>query len=249
MKRKVNIDATTLRFLYIRYKEYLLPVGVIIACILLFVFVIIPQFQNLLDAQQQAKIESNKLAVLRNNLNLLTNLSEPQLDSQLKVVTKVMPPEKDFGGILNGISLAANKAGVSLGDYEFQVGNINKPALIVQAYPSLEIILTINGGIADVGRFLEELYKTAPLCEITNIKVNSSDSQVTALFFYRPFPPIGFNDTAPIETISPQGVSTINNLSTWNNIPDITQSVLVPQATPTPVASPSSTPFSNTVNQ
>ena len=249
MKRKVNIDAATFRFLYIRYKEYLLPVGVVIACVLLFIFVIIPQFQNLLDTQQQAKIESNKLAVLKNNLNLLTNLNESQLDSQLKVVSKVMPPEKDFGGILNGVSLAANKSGVLLADYEFQVGNINKPELIIQSFPSLKIVLTVNGGVADVGKFLEELSKTAPLSEVTDIKVNTANSQVTALFYYRPFPPIGFNDTAPINPISPQDVSTINNLSLWNNIPDLTDTTLVAQPTPTPVPTPSPTPVGNGISQ
>src|ERR1035437_2119042 len=163
MKKKVNIDSTTFWFLYRRYKEYLLPVGVIIACVLLSLLVIIPQFQNFLNTQQQAKAESNKLVILKNNLNFLTNMDESQMDSQLQIVSGALPPNKDFEGILNGISVAANKAGVFLGDYEFQVGEITKPSLNIQSFPSLQLSLTINGGVSGVTRFMTELYKTFPL--------------------------------------------------------------------------------------
>jgi hypothetical protein len=65
MKKKVNIDSTTFWFLYRSYKEYLLPAGVIFASILLFVLVIIPQFQSFLDTQQNIKAESDKLTSLK----------------------------------------------------------------------------------------------------------------------------------------------------------------------------------------
>ena len=233
--KKVNIDSATFWFLYRKYKEYLLPVGVIFACILLFLFVIIPQFQNLLDTQQQVKAESNKLLVLKNNLNLLTNLNESQMDSQLQIVSSALPPNKDFAGILNGISTAAEKAGVFLGDYEFQVGDIAKSSLNIQSFPYLKLTLTINGGVNGVTRFMAELYKTVPLSEIVNVKVTSTTSEITALFYYRPFPPLGFNDSAPISPISQQGLSTIANLYSWNNIVKAGQNV----PGPFPVSSPS----------
>ncbi len=225
MKKKVNIESATFWFLYRKYKEYLLPVGVILACILLFLFFIAPQFQNFLDTQEQVKTESNKLAILKNNLNLLTNIDESQMDSQLQIVSGALPPNKDFAGILNGISVAANKAGVFLGDYEFQVGDITKPSLNIQSFPSLQLSLTINGGLAGVTRFMAELYKTIPLSEVTNVKVTSTNSEITALFYYRPFPPLGFNDSAPIKAVSQAELSTITNLSSWNNVVEVSQTV------------------------
>jgi len=218
MKKKVNIDSTTFWFLYRSYKEYLLPAGVIFASILLFVLVIIPQFQSFLDTQQNIKAESDKLTSLKNNLNLLTNMDESQMDSQLQIVSKTLPPDKDFEGILNGISIAADKAGVSLGDYEFQVGDITKPSLNIQSYPSLQISLTINGGVSGVTGFISELYKTVPLSEITDLKVTSRTSAVTALFYYKPFPPLGSNNGNPINPVSQTGASVITNLSSWNNV-------------------------------
>jgi len=226
MKKKVNIDSTTFWFLYRRYKEYLLPVGVILVCILLFLLVIIPQFQNFLDTQGQAKSEANKLIILKNNLNLLTNMDESQLDSQLQIVSVALPPNKDFEGILNGISVAANRAGVFLGDYEFQVGDITKPSLNAQSFPSLQLSLTINGGVSGITKFMAEIYKTVPLSEITGVKVTSTTSEITILFYYKPFPPLGFNDSTPINSVSSQGLSTISNLSSWNNAVKISQPVL-----------------------
>lgn len=228
MKKKVNIDSTTFWFLYRRYKEYLLPVGIIFACILLFILVIVPQFQNFLDAQQQAKAESDKLVILRNNLNLLTNMDESQMDSQLQIVSAALPPNKDFEGVLNGISVAANKAGVFLGDYEFQVGDITKPSLNIQSFPSLQLLLTINGGVSDITRFMKELYKTVPLSEITDVKVTSTTSEITVLFYYKPFPPLGFDNSAPIKPVSQQGSSAISNLSSWNNVVKANQALAQP---------------------
>lgn len=217
MNKKINIDSATFWFLYARYKQYLLPVGVIFICILLFLFLVIPQFQNFLDIQQQTKIESNKLLILKNNLNLLTNIDESQMNSQLQIVSTALPPAKDFSGILNGISVAANKAGVFLGDYEFLVGDLGKSSLNTQSFPYLQITLKINGGVSGVTRFMTELYKTVPLSEVTAVKLASADSEITVLFYYRPFPPLGFNSNLPIDTVSPQGLSIINTLSSWNN--------------------------------
>ena len=243
MKKKVNIDSTTFWFLYRRYKEYLLPVGVIFVSILLFLFVIIPQFQNFLDAQQQSKAEANKLVVLKNNLNLLTNMDESQMDSQLKVLSGALPSNKDFEGILNGISAAADKAGVFLGDYEFQVGDITKPSLNIQSFPSLQLTLTIYGGVGGVTRFMSELYKTVPLSEITDVKVTSNISEITAVFYYKPFPPLGFNNSAPIIPVSQQGLSIVGNLSSWNNANAVRASQAIVQPSPASSSAVNTNPF------
>ncbi|MCL5746841.1 MAG: hypothetical protein M1277_00985 [Patescibacteria group bacterium] len=234
-KKKINIDSATLNYLYHKYKDFLLPIGIIIACLLLFVLVIIPQFQSMLDSQQQAKAEASKLEVLRNNLNLLTNLDQAQLDSQLQVASSALPPGKNFFGILTGISTAANNAGVTLGDYSFQVGNITNPASGgIASFPSLEVDLTVNGGTKGVTEFMAQLYKTVPLSEVTNIVLSNVSSQLTVLFYYRPFPPLGFNDSAPVQVVSPTGLSTLTNLSSWNNLSN------QPQAPSQPAPSSSS---------
>ncbi len=241
MNKKVNIDAVAFKFLYAKYQQYLLPAGVIAVSAILFIFVIIPQFQNLLSAQQQAKVEANKLAILRNNLNLLSNLDETQMNTQLQVVSATLPPGKDFAGILTAVSIAANRAGVSLGDYEFQVGDITKPQQDgIVSYPYLQLVLTINGGVSGVTGFITELYRTAPVSEVTSVKVSSTNSQITAFFYYRPFPPLGFNDNVPVTTVTPDGLTTIANLSSWSNSGGNAQ---VPA--PTPVA-PSPIPASQT---
>ena len=216
--KKINIDSTVFLFIYRKYKDYLLPAGVIAVCILLFLLVIIPQFQIYVDTQAQVKVESKKLLILKNNLNLLSSVNESQMDSQFQIASIALPPNKDFEGILNGISIAANKAGVFMGDYNFQVGDINKTALNIKSYPFLQLTLTVNGGIVGVTKFMKELYKTLPLSEVTDVTISSATSQVIVVFYYRPFPALGFNSSLPISLVSQEGVNTINDLSKWNNI-------------------------------
>jgi hypothetical protein len=220
MKKKINIDSTTFWFLYRKYQQFLLPAGVIGVSLLVFIFIIFPQFSTLLDNQRQAKLESAKLAVLKGNLNLLTTLNETETDSQLQTVSRAFPSEKAFGGILTAISAAANKTGVSLGDFQFQVGNITNPTIVGTAIPNLEIVLTVNGDITSVLKFVNELYKSVPLSEVTSIKIHNPTTEVTADFYYRPFPSLIVNEATPIQPVSPDGLTIINNISSWGYAQD-----------------------------
>src|SRR5476651_472872 len=121
--KKVNIDVDTLSVLYRHYKNYLLPVGVIVGCFLVLFFIVIPQTQQYLTNSDELKAETQKLEVLKNNYNFLSNLDEIKTDGQLKVLSAVLPPDKDFAGVMNSISSTASKTNVSVGDFEFQVGD------------------------------------------------------------------------------------------------------------------------------
>jgi hypothetical protein len=237
MKKKFNLDAATFKFFYTKYKEYLLPLVVILVCIGLFIFVLIPGIQNLFYSQQEAKVEAEKLTMLRNNLNTLNNLSDTQLDSQLQIVASALPPNKDFAGILNAIGVAANNSGVILGDYNFSVGDITNNQSF-QPFPSLQLTLTISaGGINSVIKFVSELYKTVPISEVSSIRADAMGSQITVLFYYRPFPSLDFSDSQPLAPLSSKNLSIINQLSTWNNAGGNIQPTLV---LPTPSVKPAS---------
>ena len=241
---RVNIDITALRIIYGRYKVYILPVLVIAVCLVLFLTVILPQLQYFLTLKDKRNEEAKKFYVLQNNLSVLSSLNDVSLASNLSVLSLALPPGKDFGSILNGISQAANNSGVALGDFDFRVGDISssQSARITGAkgFPSLTLTLNLNSGVAGTLRFIKELSKVLPLSSVTSIDYNSNSSKITTVFYYKPFPPLEFNDTTPIETISQKDQTVIDKISSLNNN-TFPQPVF--QVSSTSSALPSSSPF------
>lgn len=217
MNKKVNIDKDALKLLYSRYKNYLVPISAILACVVLFIYVIMPQVQKIQNLQNQEKQEARKLEILRNNLNLLYSLDAATLDNQLKLTSKAVPVNKDFIGILNGVAVAASKSNAVLGDYGFQVGDIGKAPTRVKGIPTMQLELNIGGDITVLLNFLKELSKTVPLSEVKLISLTSNKATLTTLFFYEPLPPVKIKDDLPLSALSSSVLETINNISKMNN--------------------------------
>lgn len=236
--KKISLDKLTLEQLYRRYKDYLIPILSIIICFFLLVFITIPQIGILSEKQQQYNLEKTKLKALTNNYNILLSLNDTTLDSQLALTVDALPSSKNFTSILNSINLAANKSGVFLGDYEFQVGDLSKPPL-GKNIPALELTLFINGGANETVKFVNELYKSLPISEATDIGVNNNRSSVTTIFYYKPFTDTKDN-FLPINSLSKNYLDIITEISTWNN-PRVLE--ILPSINASQSASSSFSPF------
>jgi len=215
--KKFNLEFNNIIILYRHYKDYFLPVGVILACILMVFLVVIPQFQQYLKSQEELKTQTQKLEVLKNNYNFLSNLDNSKSSSDLNTLSLVLPPNKDFAGIMNAISFVAAKTGTSVGDFEFSVGDISGVVQGVTAYPSIKIDVNLVGNTQALMQFVAELYKTAPASEITSVKAGGASGSITVLFYYKPFPPQNVDDAAPITFLSDRDTALVKSVSSWNN--------------------------------
>jgi Tfp pilus assembly protein PilO len=208
--KKFNLEFNNLLILY-RH-------GVILACILVVFFVVIPQFQQYLGSQEELKTQMQKLEILKSNYNFLTNLDSSKSNTDFSALTLALPSGKDFAGIMNAVSYASAKTGVAVGDFEFSVGSLSGGNTEgVSAYPSIKIDINLVGNTQSVVQFIQELYKTAPACEVTNIKTGGNSGSITALFYYKPFPQQNVDDSAPITVLSARDLALIKTVSAWNN--------------------------------
>jgi len=227
--KKFNLEVANLSILYRHYKDYFLPFVVILACILMVFYVIIPQFQQYLSLQQQLKVETQKLEVLKSNYSFLSSLDGSKSNKDFNALTLVLPSGKDFAGIINAISYASAKTGVAVGDFEFSVGSISgKDAQGVSAYPSISIDINLVGDTQSVVKFIQEIYKTAPASEVTHIKTGGNAGSITILFYYKAFPQQAIDDSAPIKVLSAQDSSLIETVSAWNNVSNQLSLPLIP---------------------
>jgi len=239
MKKNINIDKEVLIVLYKKNKEYLLPIGIIIVCLLLFFFVIVPQIYSLFDLQSEAKRESEKLNILKTNYTNLLNMNDAILKSQYDVSSSALPVSKDFAGILNAVSIAASKAEVSIGAFEFNVGDISKPPTSVRKFPILELTLNLIGDANGASRFIKELYKTAPISEIVTLKTYYNSISTTINFYYKAVPPVNFKGETPVKLLSGADLTVFDKISKWAN----TDRELVPSINAAPSGGFNSNPF------
>lgn len=216
MNEKTNIDINTIKIIYTRYKQQILFIITILVCLLLFLVVIIPRILELSTLSKNAKNEADKLIILKNNLDLLSGMDDSTLDSQLKLVSSALPMDKDFEGILNAVSQAAINSGVSLSDYEFQVGDLSEASIKTSGFPYLSMSLSVKSTYQGTVKFVNELYRSFPISEVVSISQEYNSAIVKILFYYKPLPQIRFNDSEPIQAVSPKGIELINKLSLWN---------------------------------
>ncbi len=218
MKKDIKhfLDQSTIQLLYFRYKNYMPYVFAIFAAIALFVAIIIPQIQNLLEISQQEKDMQTKIATLKKNLIFLSALNEGELDEKLQTVSVALPPEKDFTGYLQAISQASAIAGVAIGDFSFQLGDVSlATGSVSQGQPAIEISLNITGGINENKRFIQELGKRLPISEVRSIKIGESVSSVAIIFYYKPFPSLRSGQPEVILPLSTKEELVIESLSAF----------------------------------
>lgn len=222
MDGKINADLKSLKFIFDRNKPYVVASIIIFACIILFFQFLIPQFNTLLTAREQAKEASLTLAILKENLNVLTNNNENSLDSQLKILNLALPFNKDFAGILGSIYYASQKTGVSLGAFSLQIGGLSETKNN-DKFSTISLSLPVNSNIAGVNSFVENISKSLPLSEVTLIQTGERISTVNLVFYYKPLGVVSNIKNVRINPVSQKGLSLINELTSFRESSYVSQ--------------------------
>lgn len=192
--RKISIESLSLRLLYSQYKEYLIFIGIIVASFLLLVFFVIPQVEDFFSIQAEEERYKEKNTVLKNNIALINSLSDVTLDLQFRTATLAISTQKDYVGVMNTLSVAAERSGVTLGDFTVEVGDLSTASARVAESPSMEIDIQITGNTNTIHSFLNMLSSQLPLVKITTLQLNNTSAIIHTEFPYKPYV-VGTTDT------------------------------------------------------
>lgn len=225
MSRAIKYGDKSFRFLYYRYKDsiYYFPTTVIttvLVSVLLFIYVIVPQFQNWFSIRNEVIAVRSKINTLNQNINFMNNLDKGITNSQLQVATTTLPAEKDFIGLINVIVESALQSGVSVQDFSFRVGYIeqsseNAEAASESGLSPIQIAIEVNGSVNGVQRFLAEISEKIPLAEVLDIDGESRSTNINMQFYYKEFPKLVLEGDTPIEPVSEEKSELIRKLSGW----------------------------------
>jgi len=239
---KINIDAENIKILYKHYKAFLVPIGVILVSILAIIYIIFPQVQQYFNSQSLVVVEQQKLNTIKANYSLLTSLDDAQIAANLKILSQALPPQKDFAGIIDAIAYVSAKTGVSVGNFEFSLGDLSASNFAGTAYPSTKLNINLKGDAKSITNFSNEIVKTMPISEVTSINISQNVGILVVIFYYKPFPPKNFSDQDSITLLSGNQESLIKQVSAWNSAAS-GESLAVPSVPATVSANLSGSPF------
>ncbi|MEX2013277.1 MAG: hypothetical protein WD967_02635 [Candidatus Levyibacteriota bacterium] len=239
-----NVDIQMLKALYAAHKQYSVPAFIMLVSFFLIFFALIPQFQDLLITFSQRDEAAQKLQILKDNLNLLRTTDEVDLDSRLALSLRALSSEKDFESVLTTISSVANRSGVSVGNFEFKVGDLSGSTSGSDPLPSLGITLILNDGVNGASRFMANLAESLPLSEVKKVDVNTDFTTLSLVFYYKSLPITKIPLDARIPPISVKQSELLDKLLSWDNNVTLAPSVFPPDLT-SPVAADEgfTTPF------
>jgi hypothetical protein len=230
MNNDIFFGQNSFRFYYYRFKDsayYPLSIVVvtIVVCVFLIFRVVIPQIGNWFSIQSEIAATSQRIDILKSNINYMNNLDRGQLASDLDTATRALPPAKDFGSILNAIAASAVKAGVSLDDYSFQVGSISTSSAAAKknntalkdGISTVQLSVNLSGAIGGVRDFLDEVEQKLPLAEVVGLEMDNKNAIVDIQFYQKDFPKIVFQDEQPLAALSDKHRALLQQLSGWQS--------------------------------
>lgn len=212
-----DLNSELFKSVYSKIKPYTMSVIMVMVSVILIFVAIIPQLGDLFSTISQRNEALAKLQIVKNNFSILKNADSSILDSQLNIVLKALPQNKDFESVLNIISKSAASSGVTLGSYEFKVGDLSKTDKTETGqFPNLSVSIIINDGAIGASRFMTQLASSLPLSEVKNIDVNGNFSNLTLLFYYKSLPSLKFPADVAIPILNIKQKQTLDQLSKWD---------------------------------
>jgi hypothetical protein len=202
----------TLLDIYNRYKIIIFPALIGLACFLLIILIIIPQFNEYLKAKEDL---ANTLAHAENlqKKNLaLEGLDRNDLQQKLNIAINAFPSEKDFPGVVGLVQRLASERGLALGSLQV-VQTSSKTET-----PSFSVKFDVSGSRASVRELLNTLENSSRVLKVITIEVSaSSETDVVANIgidaFYAPTPTALGGLDAPLSPLTSEENKVLSTLS------------------------------------
>jgi hypothetical protein len=202
MNDKKHIEQDVAKILWNKFKPYSAYVAAITVSIIIFIFIVIPQYQELGQIREEEKATKDKITLLQNNVSFLASLDEQTVNKDFDIAFTALPAEKDFVGIINGITRSSVNAGVILNDFSFNVGTLASQSAVVEVQPSIKIDLSVQGNISATNQFIKNLSETFPMSSPISLSMSNTGSSVQVSFFYKPITPANGDVSSPIQKMS-----------------------------------------------
>lgn len=225
MSKEVWIGKKGIRYWYYKYRDseyFSLTVTItsIVVCLVLVFQIILPQMYNWFSIREEIVATRERIAVLEQNINFMNNLDRNSLNAQVETATTALPPEKDFGSMLDVLAASSITSGVSLNDFSFQVGDVASSSGLItdvkhSGLTSIKITVVASGTVNTVRKFIQNIEKSIPVSEVVNIDGSGQTISVSIQFYQKPISKITIQEDQPLQSLSAEKTSLLQELATW----------------------------------
>ncbi len=215
MKMNLNqeLNKDTVNVLFSEYKSYLVPALSIVASVLIFIFLLLPQIFSISEKRKLANNETQKLDELKTAKDMAASADIAQITSQLSTAGSVLPSNKDFESIINTLSTVAAESGVTIQSYQFQDSAADSQA---SKYLSLDFTVDLFANPSQAMDFVNKLSEKAPLSQAQSISGTDTASSLLISFYYEPFSPVTDATNIQIRKMNPSETQALSTISQWN---------------------------------
>ncbi len=225
MSKETWIGKKGLRYWYYKYRdsEYFslgFTAVAVVGCLILLFYVIIPQVTSWFSIRDEIIATRERISVLQDNINFMNNLDKGQMNTQIQTAAGALPPEKDFGSMLDVLSGAAVSSGVSLNDFSFQVGNVASSSGMVlderhKNLASVKITVVALGSVDKVKKFISTVQNSVPISEVVNIDGSGQTISISIQFYQKNLKDVKIQEDQPLKPLSAEKFALLQQLNTW----------------------------------
>lgn len=246
-----------------KFKSYLVPVGSILAVLVMVPVFIMPQLTKIADASKVINKNQTRLDSIEKKATALEKLSKNQdsLEEKIAVIEKALPIDKSVAPLVSGIQQLAIESGLSVKSFKIQPGRTAtesaKPAATSGQSGSLEsqtsgqtsivsgtnlvFQISLEGGTDAFKAFLATIEKAKRILVLEEFKSQSNDGKKFTFDIYlqapyAPLPKLSDDQVGePLPSLTVQNENLIEDLNS-SVFQDVTQSQINPG--PTGVVNP-----------
>lgn len=151
--------------IYQKYRMIIFPVVIVLSCLILIVFVMIPQLGKLLKNSKTETDFKTKSESLNTKAEALENLDEKDLQKKLKDVVTSFPQEKDFITLITLLQKITTESGFNMTSLSFGGGSSKDTGY--------GITIEVTGPKSILARLLNSIETSLRLMRVERIEISS----------------------------------------------------------------------------
>jgi len=210
-----NFNVYFYRFKESMYYSIFVFLMVLLVGVILLIYAVIPQFQNVFTLNEEVKSAKSRITVLNNNKAFLQSVNNSTLKNDLEISFSALPSEKDFSGIITALNYISAKSGATLDDYTLAIGDLSTPTEGLEAYFPMRVDVVVTGSKESIFNFLKTSQEVLPLSEIASVETDFNSAQISFDFFFKVYKNENYSIATPIAPINMKGKQALRQIGSF----------------------------------
>lgn len=206
---------------YKRYRLFIFPAGVALSCLILIVFVMIPQISKIIEGTQRESEIRAKSQFLATKVEALEGYDEADLGQKVGYLLASLPPEKDFVTIIGLLQRITSENGFSIVSLSLGVGTGGQSSQEQSYGVKMEAI----GSKSLLNRLLNSIEGSPRLIRINDMEISAGragdfvNASLTIEVLFSPMPKDLGTVDSPLPEISESEQALIQRLARTQTVP------------------------------